>query len=184
MTDTLERRPLSPVTIQNVQWTPVIAGAISAAALASVLHAFAGAVGLAVSSSAPTWRDASVGLWFLSGVYLILVALAAYGLGGYVAGLLRERVIAGSLTTDEVELRDGLHGLLVWGLATLITVVLLLMALTPGTRLAAPSGNAGASASVAGENTIAYDIDRLLRATGALNPATFRKRGRKSGASC
>ena len=92
----------------------------------------AGAIGLAVSSTAPTWRDASIALWILSGVYLILVALASYGLGGYVAGLLREQfrtpadVAAGSPTiaatstspVDEVEMGDGLHGLLVWALAT------------------------------------------------------------------
>ena len=78
-----------PARLGRVEWGPVFAGAVTAAALASVLHAFAGAIGLAVSSTAPTWRDASVGLWILSGVYLVVVALASYGLGGYVAGLLR-----------------------------------------------------------------------------------------------
>jgi hypothetical protein len=73
-------------------------------------------------------------------------------------------VIAGALPTDEVELRDGLHGLLVWGLATLVTALFLLIAASASTRLAAPSAsNGGPSASVAGENTIAFDIDRLLR---------------------
>ena len=90
MAEIVERTAvLSPV--KYVQWGPVIAGAVTAAALAAVLHAFAGAIGIAVSSTAPTWRDASVALWILSGVYLILVALAAYGLGGYIAGLLRDR---------------------------------------------------------------------------------------------
>jgi hypothetical protein len=65
---------------------------------------------------------------------------------------------------DEVEIRDGLHGLLVWALATLLTVLLLLLAASAGTRLAAPSaGAAGPGASVAGENIIAFDLDRLLR---------------------
>src|SRR4051812_44963349 len=50
----------APLLATNyVQWGPVIAGAFTAAALATVLHAFAGAIGLAVSSAAPTWRDAS-----------------------------------------------------------------------------------------------------------------------------
>jgi hypothetical protein len=155
----------------------VIAGAITAAALASVLHAFAGAIGLAVSSTAPTWRDASIALWILSGIYLILVALLAYGVGGYVAGLLRERygstaasttgtttTNTASLVVDEVEMRDGLHGLLVWALATLLTVLLLMLAASATTRLAAPSaGTAGPGTSVAGKNIIAFDIDRLLR---------------------
>jgi hypothetical protein len=162
MTDTLER-PASPFHISYVQWGPVFAGAVSAAALATVLHAFGGAVGIAVSSTAPTWRDASVGLWILSGVYLILVALASYGLGGYIAGLLRDRFGSRS-GADEIELRDNVHGLLVWAIATLITVFLLVAAASASTRLAAPSGGSvGPATSVAGENIIAFDIDRLLR---------------------
>jgi hypothetical protein len=176
MSDTLARSAPPFSFTSHIQWGPVIAGALTAAALASVLHAFAAAIGLAVSSTAPTWRDASIALWILSGVYLVLVALIAYGVGGYVAGLLRERqgsvvasptpVAANTASTmvDEVEMRDGLHGLLVWALATLLTVLLLLLAASAGTRLAAPSaGAAGPGASVAGENIIAFDLDRLLR---------------------
>ena len=82
---------------------------------------------------------------------------------GYVAGLLRERFGA-TPNVEEVELRDGVHGLLVWALATLFTALLLLLAASAATRLAAPSGGAaGPSTSVAGENTVAFDIDRLLR---------------------
>jgi hypothetical protein len=164
------------VSTTYVQWGPVIAGALTAAALATVLHAFAGAIGLAVSSAAPTWRDASVGLMILSGVYLILVALASYGLGGYIAGLLRER-FGTSATTDEVEFRDSIHGLLVWALATLLTALLLIMATSAASRTAAPGGTSS-SASTAGENTVAFDIDRLLRgdrrAADAIEPQQLR----------
>jgi hypothetical protein len=175
MSDTLVRTTAPFARIPYIHWGPVIGGAMIAAALASVLHAFAGAIGLAVSSTAPTWRDASIALWILSGVYLILVALASYGLGGYVAGLLREqapKVAETSSSTspmtsaviDEIETADGLHGLLVWALATLLTALLLVLAASVSTRLAAPSaGAAGPGASVAGENVIAYDLDRLLR---------------------
>ena len=150
--------PLAPY----VQWGPVIAGAAAAAALGSVLHAFGGAIGLAVASTAPTWRDASTALWVLSGLYLVLVALAAYGLGGYIAGRLRTRL--GSGTPDEVEFRDGAHGLLVWAFATLLTALMLILGATAATRLAAPSGGiTGPTTSVAGENIIAFDLDRLFR---------------------
>ena len=86
----LENRaaPALEGTVIPVQWGPIVAGAIAAAALAIVLHGFAAAIGLAVSSTAPTWRDASIALVLLSGFYLILAALAAYGLGGYLAGRL------------------------------------------------------------------------------------------------
>jgi hypothetical protein len=179
MSDTLVRTSAPLSHDHHIHWGPVFAGALTAAALASVLHAFAGAIGLAVSSTAPTWRDASIALWILSGIYLVFVALLAYGVGGYVAGLLRQRHgtatvggVPGTTTAttatpgfiEELELRDGLHGLLVWALATLMTVLLLLLAASVGTRLAAPSADAaGPSASVAGENIIAFDLDRLLR---------------------
>jgi hypothetical protein len=58
-----------------LQWTPVIAGAFGATALSLILVTFAATIGLGVSSTAPTWRDASVALWLLSGLYLILQAV-------------------------------------------------------------------------------------------------------------
>jgi hypothetical protein len=80
------RAAVSERSVLYVQWGPIFAGAVAVAALALVLHSFAGAIGVSVSSTAPTWRDASTALILLSGIYLILVALASYGLGGYVAG--------------------------------------------------------------------------------------------------
>jgi hypothetical protein len=161
MIETLERPSANPVGY--VQWTPVVAGALCAAALAMVLHTFAGAIGLAVSSTSPTWRDASIGLFVLSGVYLVLVALASYSLGGYIAGFLRDRLFE-ETRGDDAEFRDNIHGLLVWGVATLITALLILATVSAGARLAAPAGNAmGPAASVAGENTVAFDVDRVLR---------------------
>ena len=74
-------RPAAAVTegtVVYVQWAPIFAGAVVAAALSFVLHAFAAGIGLSISSTAPTWRDASIALVILSGLYLILVALAAY----------------------------------------------------------------------------------------------------------
>jgi hypothetical protein len=155
-------RPVSLVErILYPEWGPIVAGGIAAAALALVLHAFALAIGLSVSSAAPTWRDASFALVLLSGLYVVLAALASYGLGGYLAGLMRAR----ASSREDADLRDGLHGLLVWALATLLTAVIGLATAQSLTRLAAPSGGqAGASTSVGGENLIAYDLDRLFRA--------------------
>ena len=63
-----------PAAFRYIQWGPVIAGALLAAALASVLHTFAAAIGLSMSSTSPTWRDTSFVLVLLSGLYLLLVA--------------------------------------------------------------------------------------------------------------
>jgi hypothetical protein len=78
-------------TTSFLQWTPVFAGALVAAAASLVLIAFGTAIGLAVVSSSPTWRDTSPALTMVSGLYLLLSALVSFGLGGYVAGRLRER---------------------------------------------------------------------------------------------
>jgi len=100
----------------EVKWA-IIGGAISAAALSSVLMGFGIAVGLSVASTSPTWRDTSSALALLSGFYLLLQALVSFGLGGYIAGR-TGRGDAGPV--DAVELRDGVHGLLTWALAVLL----------------------------------------------------------------
>lgn len=150
--------PVAGDTVLNIQWSAIIAGAIGASALAFVLHTFAGAIGVSISSTAPTWRDASIALVLLSGLYLVLMALASYGFGGYLAARLRAPV-AGA--TGDTEFRDGMHGLIVWALATLLTGLITLATVQAVPRLAAPPG--AASTSVAGENLIAYDLDRLFR---------------------
>jgi hypothetical protein len=160
-------RPVSLLErILYPEWGPIVAGGIAAAALALVLHAFALAIGLSVSSAAPTWRDASFALVLLSGLYVVLAALASYGLGGYLAGLMRMR----APSREDADLRDGLHGLLVWALATLLTALIGLATVQSLTRLGAPSGGqSGPSTSIGGENLIAFDLDRLFRAERRLN---------------
>jgi hypothetical protein len=144
-----------------IAWSAVFAGAVAGAGLAAVLDAFGAAIGLAVSSTAPTWRDASFALAFLSGLYLVLAALVSYGVGAYVAARLRPAAV---VPAGEREIKDGYHGLIVWGLMTVATVILLAFAATALPRLAAPSGAGnGPATSVAGENIIALDLDRLFR---------------------
>jgi MFS family permease len=143
----------------GLTWGPAVAGAIAATALAFVLDSFGVAIGLALSSASPTWRDTSFALVLLSGLYLVLAALASYGLGGYIAGRMRRRYDPGELP----EFQDGMHGLLVWGIATLLAgliaaVTLPLLLRTPGVAAATP-----ATSSVPGESLIAFELDRLFR---------------------
>jgi hypothetical protein len=153
--------PVASDTASTIQWSAIIAGAMGAGALAFVLHTFAGAIGLSISSAAPTWRDTSWALLLVSGLYLVLMALASYGFGAYLAARLRAPVAGGA---DGIEFYDGMHGLIVWALATLLTGLIAVAAIQAVPRLAAPSGtSSGTSASLAGENIIAYDLDRLFR---------------------
>jgi hypothetical protein len=142
-----------------LQWTPIIAGALGATALSLILVTFATAIGLGVSSTAPTWRDASIALWLLSGLYLILQAILSFGFGGYIAGRARRPLAAGQ--SDEVENRDGLHGLAVWALAVVLGAAL--AALVAATTLSRSSPSTSANTSAA-EPVLSYELDRLYRA--------------------
>ena len=143
-----------------ISWGAVIAGAIAASALTFVLITFGAAIGLAIASPSATWRDTSVALALLSGLWLLLTGIASFALGGYLAG--RLRATGDSTTADEVELRDGLHGLLVWGLAILIGAAL---ALGLARTAAAPAtGNVLAPTASTAEPLLAFELDRLFRA--------------------
>lgn len=141
---------------RQLQWTPVIAGALAATALSLILVTFAAAVGLGVSSTSPTWRDASAALSILSGIYLILQAIVSFAFGAYIAGRLGQGT-AGS--SDEIENRDGLHGLAVWALAVVIgSMVAALIGAATVTRATPTSANVSAA-----EPILSYELDRLFR---------------------
>jgi hypothetical protein len=142
-----------------LQWTPVVAGALAATALSLILVTFAATVGLGVSSTSPTWRDASAALWILSGIYLILQAIVSFGFGGYIAGRLRRTLVAA--TTDEVENRDGLHGLAVWAVAVVLGAMVAALAGEAAVNRSLPATtNANVSAA---EPLLSYELDRLFR---------------------
>jgi hypothetical protein len=140
----------------TLQWTPIVAGALTAAAVSSILLTFAATVGLGVSSAAPTWRDASVALWLLSGIYLVLQALISFGCGGYVAGRVRAPY---DLFSDDTERRDGMHGVTAWALAIVLGVILSAMIASAANRQSSTSP----PATTTEPSVISYEIDHLFR---------------------
>jgi hypothetical protein len=141
----------------TLQWTPIIAGAFTACAASSIMITFGASVGLGVSSTAPTWRDTSIALWVLSGIYLILVSLVCFGCGGYIAG--RTRAPYDGIATEDTEKRDGLHGVAAWALAVILgTALAALVAMGAGrpTSLTAPT-------STTEPSVLSYEIDHLFR---------------------
>ncbi len=155
------------------RWPAIFAGAVAAAGVSITLHAFAAGIGLSVASTAPTWRDSSAIFWILTGLYLVFVALVAFAVGGYVAGRMGAPL---STSTAEMEFRDGVHGLVMWGLAILVASVLALgLAAVGSTALNPSAGTAGASQSVAGENIIASELDTLYRSDRSLADLAYRR---------
>ena len=87
------------------------------------------------------------------------MALASYGLGGYVAGRMRRR----SDPSELPEFEDGMHGLVVWGIATLLAGILATVSLPLLSRTPGAPATPNATTSVPGESLIAYELDRLFR---------------------
>lgn len=143
-----------------LRWSPVVAGALAAAALSFILITFAAGIGLGVASSSPSWRDASAALAILSGIYLILQAIVSFGVGGYIAGRIGNPLAA--RPEGDAETRDGLHGLASWALAVVIGAALAaLIGAAAVSRSSVTTANTNQSAS---EPLLSYELDRLFRA--------------------
>lgn len=136
-----------------ISWSSVIAGALVATGVSFVLLTFGSAIGLASASTAPTWRDASAALWILSGIYLVLVAIVSFGLGGYMTGRLSPLGPSAEDPTDD--LRSGFHGLTMWGLAIALGAMLASTAVHQDTARFAPSADRN--------GLLSYELDQLFR---------------------
>lgn len=177
-----------PASESAVSWGAIFAGAAGAAALSLILLILG--VGLGLSSVSP-WSFEGVSketFGWSSIVWLTFTALAASGLGGYLAGRLRTKWT--QIHGDETYFRDTAHGFVSWAVATLLTAGLLTSAiggvLGAGAKVA--GATAGAAASTAGvaaagagsaaaaapEGDLNYWVDSLFRSatrTGATDPA-------------
>jgi hypothetical protein len=128
-----------------VSWGAIFAGAAAAAALSLILLILG--VGLGLSSVSP-WSFEGVSketFGWSSIAWLTFTALAASGLGGYLAGRLRTKWT--QIHGDETYFRDTAHGFVSWAVATLLTAGLLTSAI--GGVLGAGAKVAGATAGAA-----------------------------------
>ena len=160
-------------------WGAIFAGAAAAAALSLVLLILG--VGLGLSSVSPwAYEGVSAEAFGWSSIaWLTFTAIAASGLGGYLAGRLRNKW--SNLHGDETYFRDTAHGFLSWSVATLLTAGLLTTAiggvLGAGAKVAGATAGAAATtaggvaaaagpAAMGGDNgDLQYWVDGLFRAT-------------------
>jgi hypothetical protein len=147
----------------GVSWAAVAAGAVVSCALTLVLLAFG--IGLGVSVVSP-WGGSGVSATTFkigTGLYLVVIAMLASSIGGYLAGRLRTRWIG--VHGDEVYFRDTAHGFIAWAFASVLGAVLLASpasSLVGGGASAVTQGAAGA-ASQSSTPVDGY-VDALLRA--------------------
>jgi hypothetical protein len=148
-----------------VSWAAIAAGAVATAALTLVLLAFGAGMGFSAISP---WSNSGISSGTFkvgAGIYLIVVAMLASTIGGYVAGRLRTKWVG--VHSDEVAFRDTAHGFLAWAFAAVIGSAVLGGAATylvGGAAQGAAQGvsqGATASQSVGGANE--YFVELLLR---------------------
>jgi len=146
-----------------VSWPAIIAGAVVAAAASLILLALGSGIGLASVSPWPGAGASATTFTVLTAIWLIVVQWVASGLGGYLTGRLRSKWV--STHTHEVFFRDTAHGLLMWGLATVLGTVLLASAVSSaigtGIRAAGSAASGGVNAATSAVNP--YDVDTLFR---------------------
>ncbi|NUB43067.1 hypothetical protein GEU84_001600 [Fertoebacter nigrum] len=123
-----------------VDWPAIFAGAVVSVAVATLFTTFGAALGL---SSLPDPGEGFSFMLIVSALWVVVTLVASYMTGGYIAGRMRRRVDKAS--ADEVTVRDGINGLVVWGLGTIAGLVLLSAAVS------ATVSAVGTAASVAGQ---------------------------------
>ena len=141
----------------HVDWASILAGAAIAAGASVVLTGFTAALGLGSISAEPGEGLGTFAL-ILVGLFAFVSLVAVYGLGGYVAGRMRARH---STSEDEVEARDGVHGLTVWAIGMILGGILAAGAISGGVRAA------GSAATTAVEAT-GTAVGGALQGTGQL----------------
>ena len=143
-----------------MDWGVIAAGTVLALAFAFLLISFGASLGLSLTSPyrgegvSAAWVAIAAGIWFA------WVMVSGFGAGGYLAGRMRRR--AGDATHDEVNLRDGTHGLMVWATGALISTVIAASGL--GGLLGAGATAVGAASDAASEAVSAdYFANVMLR---------------------
>ena len=151
-----------------VEWAPIFAGAVVAAAIALALTTFGSALGLAIVSPYPSSGASGKAAAIAAALYAVWIMASASIAGGYLAGRLRHRTF--DATEHESEIRNGAHGLVVWAVAALIVGTV--------ASFAAGSGAHGTWMSSGSSNTsdlVNQSADSLLRSDRVPNDTLHRQ---------
>lgn len=152
-----------------VDWPAIIAGVVLATAISVVLISFGSAVGLNFVDFGYGTGVNPIVVGIVAASWFLWVQISSFMAGGYLTGRLRRRHF--DANEDESDLRDGAHGLLVWGGAAILGT---LIAVGGIGAAASTAGNIAATATSAASNVAqgtatavdpnAYVIDTMFRA--------------------
>lgn len=170
----VESRPATTAVITDddrsyVDWPAIIAGAVLATAISFVMLTFGSGIGLSMASFET--GGGAPAFWFavVAALWLLWVQVSSFLAGGYLTGRLRKR--HHDATEHESDIRDGSHGLVMWGAGVILAAAIAFAGLggvlgAAGTAVGAIGSGVGAvTEEIAdrfeGEGLL---VDRLLRA--------------------
>ena len=139
-------------------WGAIAAGGVASAAFTLFLVELVAGLGLVMVSSWSNQGASAATLSVAGGIGLILMAVMASALGGYIAGRLRTRWVG--IKTDEVYFRDTAHGLLAWAVGTIILATVLASA--AGTMVCSVTQGASSNPALVPDRN-SYYVDSLFR---------------------
>jgi hypothetical protein len=151
------------VGLSYVEWGAVFAGAVLAAALSFVLLTFGTAIGLSATSP---WPGSGLSAKVIASIAVFWVMAQQIGsvmAGAYIAGRMRSRWHE---TGHEAELRDGLHGALVWAVGVLISALLVFATAGAVARAGADLASKAAGSMTSSADAMDTVLDTMLRPTG------------------
>jgi hypothetical protein len=152
-----------------IEWGPIFAGAVLAAALSFVLLTFGTAIGLSATSPWPNSALPARVIASLAIFWIMAQQIATFMAGAYVAGRLRSRLHEAG--QDEVAFRDGLHGGLVWAVGIVIGAALLMATAGTIARTGAEvMGKTAVAAAASTTNPMDLVLDTMLRPAAAASP--------------
>src|ERR1700738_5367501 len=108
----------TPSGVAYVDWAPIMAGAVIAAAISTVMSAFGAAIGLSATSPVSGSAISGTACIVATAIWVLWIAVSSFVAGGYLAGRMRRRIHDAS--EHESDIRDGVHGIIVWAIGALL----------------------------------------------------------------
>ena len=153
-----------------LDWPAVFAGAVVASAISLVLVTFGSAIGLSLTSPFDNAGMSAVGVAIALALWLVWVQVSSFMAGAYVTGRMRRRAFDAS--EHESDVRDGMHGLVMWGTGVLLGALFLALSAGGAAMTAATATGGAAQAAVEkmtdaakGANPFSQAVDTAFRTT-------------------
>jgi hypothetical protein len=167
---TMPAPALGRANVAYVDWAAILAGSVVAAAIFTVMTTFGAAIGLAAVSPISGSRMSGTAWAIATALWVLWIAVSSFIAGGYIAGRMRHRVH--DATEHESDVRDGVHGLVVWGIGALLIGYLAASSVAGLTRNATDAASNAGNGVHQGFGLVDEAANQLLRSNSPNSAAT------------